>query len=138
MRRRAPVETGTRREQRYRQALEITPVFFEAMGYLGFIAAQRGDEAGAMAWYAKATAADPGFPHVYCRIGDLYFEPGDYARALEAYRRVLASLPDHFEALTRPATAPATAATRRARRTTTRAPGPCGRIRGSRLTISPV
>ena len=43
--------------------------------------AERGNEAGAMAWYEKAAAADPGFPHVYRRIGDLYFQRGDYARA---------------------------------------------------------
>src|SRR5262249_46584737 len=44
-------------------------------------------------------APEPAFPHASRRIGDLYFERGDYPRALEAYRRVLATMPQHFEAL---------------------------------------
>ena len=77
-------------ESRFREALEIAPTFVEAMSNLGFIAAVRGDEAGAQdVVRAGASPLDPTYPHVHRRLADLFYDRGDYARALEYYRRVL-------------------------------------------------
>jgi Tfp pilus assembly protein PilF len=86
-------------ERRLNEALELAPTFVEAMGNLGLIAAMRGDEAGARYWYGRATAADPTYPHVNRRLADLFYERKEYARALDSYRRVLETVPEHFEAL---------------------------------------
>jgi tetratricopeptide (TPR) repeat protein len=69
------------------------------MSNLGWVAAARGDEAGAQRWYERAIAADPTYPHVYRRLADLYYDRKDWPHALEYYRRVLVALPRHFEAL---------------------------------------
>jgi len=68
------------------------------MSNLGWVEAARGNEAGARAWYERALAVDPTYPHVYRRLADLYYDRKDWARALEYYRRVLSALPRHFEA----------------------------------------
>jgi tetratricopeptide (TPR) repeat protein len=68
------------------------------MSNLGWIEAARGNEAAAQEWYARAVAVDPSYPHVYRRLADLYYDRGDWRRALEDYRRVLVALPRHFEA----------------------------------------
>ena len=69
------------------------------MSNLGFIDAVRGDDAGAQAWYERAVAIDPIYPHVHRRLADLFYDRKDYTRALEYYRRVLAVLPEYFEVL---------------------------------------
>src|SRR5207249_194763 len=51
------------------------------------------------AWYERAIAADPTYPHVYRRLADLFYDRKDYEHALDYYRRVLAVLPKHFEVL---------------------------------------
>jgi arylsulfatase A-like enzyme/Tfp pilus assembly protein PilF len=85
-------------ERRLNEALELAPTFVEAMSNLGMIAAMRGDEAGAQYWYERATAADPTYPHVNRRLADLFYDRKEYARALDYYRRVLETVPEHFEA----------------------------------------
>ncbi len=86
-------------EQRFHEAIEITPGFVEAISNLGMIQALRDDEAGAEAWYRKALAADPGFPRGSRRLADLYYERGDYAKALPLYRKTLEGEPNDFAAL---------------------------------------
>jgi len=86
-------------ERLLHQGLEIAPSYVEAMSSLGLIAAMRGDDHGAQQWYEQAIAADPSYPHVYRRLADVFYDRKEWARALEYYRRVLATLPRHFEAL---------------------------------------
>ncbi len=82
-----------------RQALDITPGFVEAYSQLGLIASLRGDEAGARSWYDKAVAVDPEFPAVYRRVGDMYFEKGQWEKALAAYRTAAEKFPRDYRAL---------------------------------------
>ncbi len=86
-------------EQAYRAALEVTPGFVEAMANLGFIAQARNRWEEARAWYDRAAALDPGFPRGNKLSGDLWFERGDYRKALLNYREVLHAKPNDFEAL---------------------------------------
>ena len=100
----SPVLTHTyaaegRHEARFQAALEMAPTYVEAMSNLGWIAAWRGDVAGAQAWYERALALDPAYPHVHRRIADLYYGRKDWRRALEYYERVLRALPRYFEVL---------------------------------------
>jgi tetratricopeptide (TPR) repeat protein len=69
------------------------------MSNLGFVDVVRGNEAGAQAWYERAIAIDPTYPHVHRRLADLFYDRKDWVRALEYYRRVLAVLPQYFEVL---------------------------------------
>jgi tetratricopeptide (TPR) repeat protein len=94
--RRGDLDEATRR---FHLALELAPSDVDAMGNLGFIDAVRGNDAGAQAWYERAIAIDPIYPHVHRRLADLFYDRKDYARALEYYRRVLAVLPEYFEVL---------------------------------------
>jgi Flp pilus assembly protein TadD len=70
----------------------------EAAANLGFLDALRGDERGAEEWYRKAIAEDPRYPRVWRRLADLHYERGDFAKALENYRKTLDSQPADFEA----------------------------------------
>lgn len=92
---------GDRAEARrlYRSALEVNPAFVEAMCNLGLLdeIEERWDEA--RVWLAKAEAADPGFPHGNRISADLWYERGDYRKALAGYERVLAVVPKDFECL---------------------------------------
>src|SRR5262249_19974946 len=80
-------------------ALDLAPGDVEAMSNLGFIDAVRGDDVGAQAWYERAIAIDPTYPHVHRRLADLFYDRQDWARALDYYRRVLRVLPRYFEVL---------------------------------------
>lgn len=86
-------------EKAFRAALEITPGFVEAMTNLGFVEQARNRWAEARAWYDKASAVDPGFPRGNRLSGDLWFERGDYRKALINYREVVHARPDDFGAL---------------------------------------
>ena len=86
-------------ERAFRAAVEITPGFVEAVANLGFIAEARGRAAEARGWYDRATALDPSFPRGKRLSGDLWFEQGDFAKALADYRAVLRARPDDFGAL---------------------------------------
>ena len=86
-------------EREYKLGLEIWPDFVEAMSNLGMLAALRKDPAGARAWYDKAIAADPGFPRVYRRIADLFYEQGDWRQALHYYEKTLTQHRDDFAGL---------------------------------------
>ena len=80
-------------------ALGVTPGFVEAMTNLGFVAQARGRWEDARSWYDRAAALDPGFPRGNKLSGDLWFEKGDYRRALVNYREVLHARPNDFAAL---------------------------------------
>jgi Tfp pilus assembly protein PilF len=81
------------------KGLELSPSFVEAMNNLGFIEAIRDNPAGAKEWYDKATAVDPAFPLANRRMGDLYYETGDYTNALTYYERSLQALSNDFESV---------------------------------------
>ena len=86
-------------ERAFRAALEVTPGFVEAMANLGFVAQARGRWEAARSWYDRAAALDPGFPRGNKLSGDLWFEKGDYRKALINYREVLHAKPGDFAAL---------------------------------------
>ena len=86
-------------ERAFRAALEVTPQFVEATVNLGFVAQARNRPDEARAWYDRAAAADPGFPRGNKLSGDLWFERGDFEKALRNYREVLHVRPDDFGAL---------------------------------------
>src|SRR5260370_29216738 len=83
---RGDLETATRDLQ---TSLTINPHFAESMAGLGFIESLQGHEAAAESWYRKGIAADPTFPRVYRRLGDLNYERGDFRRAYENYSKVI-------------------------------------------------
>ena len=95
--------------------------------------------AEAETWYRKAIAADPGFPRVYRRLADLYYERGDFAQALADYRKTLAAEPKDFDALVQAGQlgAPVRRPTDR-RRLFSPAPPTCARTPGCRSTTTPV
>lgn len=80
-------------------AIEITPGFVEAIGNLGLLETLRGNDAAAREWYAKAAAADPSFPRTHRLAADLFYERGEWARALAEYENTLTSVKDDFQAL---------------------------------------
>lgn len=82
----------------FRSALDVNPAFVEAMCNLGFLAQieERWDDA--RFWLEKAERADPSFPRGNRLSGDLWYERGDFRRALESYEKVLA-VHDDFESL---------------------------------------
>ena len=86
-------------EEAFRAALEITPGFVEAVANLGFVAQARGRVDDARSLYDRAAALDPSFPRANRLSGDLWFEKGEWARALADYRAVLRARPDDFAAL---------------------------------------
>ncbi|MFN7986544.1 MAG: sulfatase-like hydrolase/transferase [Thermoanaerobaculia bacterium] len=86
-------------EKAFHAALGVTPGFVEAMTNLGFVAQARGRWEDARSWYDRAAALDPGFPRGNKLSGDLWFEKGDYRRALVNYREVLHARPNDFAAL---------------------------------------
>ena len=86
-------------DRAFRAALEVTPGFVEAMANLGFIAQARNRWDEARTWYDRAAALDPGFPRGNKLSGDLWFERGDYRKALLNYREVLHAKPNDFAAL---------------------------------------
>jgi tetratricopeptide (TPR) repeat protein len=75
------------------------------MSNLGFIDACGATSPAREAWYERAIAIDPTYPHVHRRLADLFYDRQDCARALEYYRRVLAVLPQYFEVLIQAGTA---------------------------------
>jgi tetratricopeptide (TPR) repeat protein len=69
------------------------------MAGLGFIESLESHDAAAEAWYRKGIAADPSFPRVYRRLGDLYYERGDFRRAYENYTKVIRLVPSDLRAI---------------------------------------
>ncbi len=86
-------------ERAFRAGLEVTPGFVEAMANLGFIEQARKRWEEARAWYDRAKAIDPAFPRGNKLSGDLWFERGEYRRAMINYRELLIVKPGDFEAL---------------------------------------
>jgi choline-sulfatase len=85
--------------QNLKSALSINPHYAEAMAGLGFIESLQSHDAAAEAWYRKGIAADPSFPRVYRRLGDLYYERGDFRHAYENYTKVIRLVPSDLRAI---------------------------------------
>src|SRR5207244_1525666 len=81
------------------KALAVNERFVEAMSNMGMIALLAGDKDEAQRWYQKAMAADPVFPHVHRRLADLFYERGEFGKALFHYRKALDRLRDDFASL---------------------------------------
>ena len=69
------------------------------MSNLGFIDAVRGDDAGAQAWYERAIAIDPTYPHVHRRLADLFYDRKDWAQRARVLPPRARALPPYFEVL---------------------------------------
>jgi choline-sulfatase len=83
----------------FNAALAINAHFAEAMANLGFIEALRGRDVAATQWYARGIAADPTFPRVYRRLGDLYYDRKDFAHAYANYMKVAQLTPTDVRAV---------------------------------------
>jgi choline-sulfatase len=86
-------------DREFTRALDLNPRFIEAMVNRGLIASLRGDQAKAESWYRQAEAIDPNVPTTARRLGDLYFEMGQYRQALASYDRALTLAPRLFPAM---------------------------------------
>ncbi|MGH9388299.1 MAG: tetratricopeptide repeat protein, partial [Vicinamibacteria bacterium] len=86
-------------ESLFRASIAITPGFVEALASLGFLETLRGNEKAAQEWYAKAIAADPVFPRTHRLVADLFYEHGDWAKALAEYENALRVVKGDFQAL---------------------------------------
>jgi tetratricopeptide (TPR) repeat protein len=74
-----------------RRARERAEIHFA----LGGIAANRGDDPGALRHFQEAVRLDPAHLEASFQLGNLYGRAGRLAEALEAFSRVLASEPAH-------------------------------------------
>jgi choline-sulfatase len=83
----------------FKAALAVNAHFAEAMANLGFIEALRGRDIAAAQWYARGIAADPAFPRVYRRLGDLYYDRKDFAHAYANYMKVAQLTPTDVRAI---------------------------------------
>lgn len=88
-----------RAQNEFHAALGINAHFAEALANLGFIEALRGHDLAAEQWYRKGVAADPTFPRVYRRLGDLYYDRKDFVRASANYARVIQIEPSDARAV---------------------------------------
>src|SRR3989338_2936605 len=72
----------------------------EAVSYRahGYEAQQRGDKAGALAFYRKAAALDPSYPAPYNYVGVLLEEQGRFDEAERSYLQALTLNPSYAEA----------------------------------------
>lgn len=64
----------------------------------GSLALNRGDHAQALALYNEALASDPDSPYLITRIGLVYFDMADYARAEASFLAALAKAPGYPDA----------------------------------------
>lgn len=64
----------------------------------GSYALSRGDHAQALAYYNEALAQNPGSAYLLTRIGMVYFDMPDYAKAEEAFLAALAKNPAYPDA----------------------------------------
>jgi Flp pilus assembly protein TadD len=69
------------------------------MATLGFIESLKGHDVQAEAWYRKGIALDPTFPRVHRRLGDLYYDRGDFARARTYYAKTSQLAPTDMRAI---------------------------------------
>jgi len=80
------------------EAIEKTRFAPYACERLGLICLERGDVAGAMDEYRKATELSPGYPPPHYNLGLLYEKSGQYAKAQEEFQIVIKLSPDNSNA----------------------------------------
>jgi tetratricopeptide (TPR) repeat protein len=78
----------------YHRALVIYPDYAAAAFGIGHVETLRGDDAGALRWYADALRRDPHFAKAHLQLGLLYQRRSDFAAAEAAFAAGLASAPD--------------------------------------------
>ena len=76
-------------------SLQEEAVSYRAQGY---DAQRRGDKAGALAFYRKATALDPSYPAPHNDVGVLLEEQGRLQEAEGSYQQALTINPNYLEA----------------------------------------
>jgi tetratricopeptide (TPR) repeat protein/TolB-like protein len=77
----------------YRQLIELQPDNVIGYQMLGTVNQVRGRNDDALGFYEKAIAISP-VPQALSNMGALYHRRGDYARAVDAYRRALEQRPN--------------------------------------------
>jgi predicted O-linked N-acetylglucosamine transferase (SPINDLY family) len=85
-------------EARYRAILAQAPKSFDALHYLGVLAAQRGRVSEGADLIGKAIELNPRVPDAQANLANLYNQLGRAADALAACDRALEARPDHAEA----------------------------------------
>ena len=80
-------------EAAYRQLIELQPDNVIGFQMLGTVNQVRGRNDEALAFYEKAIAISP-VPQALSNMGALYHERGDFARAVDAYRRAIEQRPN--------------------------------------------
>ena len=80
-------------EAAYRQLVTLQPDNVIGYQMLGTVNQVRGRNDEALAFYEKAIAISP-VPQALSNMGSLYHERGDFARAVDAYRRAIQQRPN--------------------------------------------
>ncbi len=82
----------------YRRILAVAPDHADAVHFVGAIALQRGDHAGAAGWIRKALELNPGAAPAHSNLGLALFHLGELDEAEACYRRALGLQPRFSDA----------------------------------------
>ena len=80
-------------EAAYRQLIELQPDNVIGYQMLGAVNQVQGKNDAALEYYGRAIAISP-VPQALSNMGALYHERGDFARAVDAYRRAIEQRPN--------------------------------------------
>jgi protein O-GlcNAc transferase len=86
-------------ETLYKRVLRIEPRHFDALHWLGVVAAQRGRHDVAIGLLRRALAVKPRAPRAYCHLGLALAALRRFEDALRSFEDALAIAPDFIEAL---------------------------------------
>ena len=81
-------------ERYYRAVTHYMPQYGEAHGMYGFCAYYLGKERSAIASYKRAIALTPDFFYFNNNLGIIYFQKGDYERAVEMFKKAIRTSPE--------------------------------------------
>jgi tetratricopeptide (TPR) repeat protein len=84
-------------EKLYLKAIELDPMFCDAMNGLGQLLRLQGRLDEAAGWFSKSLAIHPDNLMAYTNLGVIYLKQGDYGLAIDAYTRFMQIAPDSPE-----------------------------------------
>jgi tetratricopeptide (TPR) repeat protein len=82
----------------YRQILQVTPTYVDALHLLGLIAYQVGNSEAAVELISKAISIMPAYAEAHYNLGNAYQAQGKLDEAIKHYHKALALRPDYAEA----------------------------------------